>query len=294
VSFESLSLLVGLVTAGNTPQAVQPRQPTVLLVIDQGHLSRDSVPFMLDAVEAVLSAARGARTTAVIISGRRLVYPDATREGIEGSLSGTEGFYDHPQRFGMTEAEAREIARGNESVRDTVRQRGGGADVVVNARALIDEVQELGVATLDSLASILANGRLDDVDEDVEVVAFVTDRPVFFRPPDRKVIERLTTELRGTRRRMVVVQIDPARSVDFGGEPADGLRVLASLPNTTVVNLSSSGAGSTLSGLLQPSVPAPVRARVGRSPAVSELVDRASSRVVRFSEAASFEVARED
>ena len=51
---------------------------------------------MLDAIETVLTAARRAETRAVIVSGRRLVYPDATREALDGSLSGTEGFYDQP------------------------------------------------------------------------------------------------------------------------------------------------------------------------------------------------------
>jgi hypothetical protein len=287
VSFACLSLLLGLVAA-NTPQAVEPRRPALLLVVDQGHVSHESVPNVLDAIDAVLTAAGGAQARAVVVSGRRLVYPDATREALEGSLSGTEGFYDQPRRFGMSEAEAREIVRGNESVRDSVRRRGAGADVVMNARRFTEEVQELGETTLESLASLLANGRSD------EVVVFVSDRPVFFRPPDRKIMEGLTAQLRSAGRRLVLVQIDPPRSVDFGGQLADGLPLLSSLPNTTFLNLSSTGTGSTLSGILQPSAPAPETAVRGRGPAVSELVNRASSRVVRFSQAASFLVANED
>jgi hypothetical protein len=190
----------------------------------------------------------------------------------------------------MSEAEAQDVVRGNESVRDAVRRRGGGADVVVNARGLIEDVQELGEATFESLASLLANGRPDQN----EVVVFVSDRPVFFRPPDKKIVEALTTQLRGAGRRLVVVQINSPRAVDFDGQLSDGLRLLSSLPNTTFVNLSSPDSSSTLTGILQPAAAAPEAARRSSSAAVSELVDRASSRVVRFSEVASFLVANED
>jgi hypothetical protein len=287
VAFACLSLLLAI-AAANTPQAAEPRRPAVLLVIDQGHLARERVPDMLSAIESVLTASSGVAARAVVVSGRRLVYPDPTREALDGSLSGAEGFYDQPRRFGMTEAEARDIARGNESVRDGVRRRGGGADVVMNAQRLIEEVQELGATTLDSLAALLANGPAD------EVVVFLTDRPVFFRPPDRKIMDALTVQLRRRTRRLVIVQVDLLRSIGSGDQLIDGLRLLSSLPNTTLVNLASPGAGSTLSGLLQPSVSAPEAAPLSRSPVVSDVVDRASSRVVRFSEAASFLVANED
>jgi hypothetical protein len=287
VPFACLSLLLAIACA-NAPQAAEPRRPAVLLVIDQGHLARERVPDMLSAIESVLTASSGVVARAVVVSGRRLVYPDPTREALNGSLSGTEGFYDQPRRFGMTEAEARDIARGNESVRDRVRRRGGGADVVMNARRLIAEVQELGGTTLDSLAALLANGPPD------EIVLFLTDRPVFFRPPDKKILDALTLQLRGRTRRLVVVQIEPPRSIDSSDQLIDGLRLLSSLPNTTLVNLASAKAGSTLTGLLQPSPSAPEAAPESRSPVVRDLVERASSRVVRFSEAASFLVANED
>ena len=287
MAFSCLSLLLAM-AAANPLQAAESRRPALLLVVDQGHLSPESVADMLDAIKTVLTAARGAETRAVIVSGRRLVYPDATRVALDGSLSGTEGFYDQPRRFGMSEAEAREVVRGNESVRDGIRRRGGGADVVVNARALIEEIQELGEATLDSLASLLANGRQD------EVVVFVTDMPVFFQPPDKKTMDSLTAQLRGTKRKLVIVQINPPRRIDSGAQIIDGLRLLSSLPNTTLANLATPGTSSTLTGILQPPASAPEAAPVSRSPAVRELVDRASSRVVRFSEAASFLVASED
>jgi hypothetical protein len=289
VVFAFLSVL-SAVAAFSMPQTAGARRPTALLVIDQGHLARERVPDMLHALDSVLTASSGAAMRAVVVSGRRLVYPDPTREALEGSLSGTEGFYDQPRRFGMSEAEARDIMRGNESVRDGVRRRGAGADVVMNARALIEDVQELGAATLDSLALLLANGRQD------EVVVFLTDRPIFFRPPDRKSVEALTSQLRGTGRRLVVVQIDPPRSVESGGQLVDGLRLLSSLPNTTLVNLAAPGTAATLTGILQPSAsaPAPEAAPRSRRPGVNELVERASARVVRFSESAAFLVANED
>jgi hypothetical protein len=288
-----LSLLLAI-AAANAPQPAEARRPALLLVIDQGHLSRESVPEMLDAIETVLTATRGAETRAVIVSGRRLVYPDATREALEGSLSGTEGFYDQPRRFGMSDAEAREIVRGNESVRDAVRRRGGGADVVVNARVLIEEVQELGEATLASITSVLATGPRD------EVAVIVSDRPVFFRAPDEKIIERLGAQLRGPKR-LVIVPVQPSRSIDSGDQLLDGFRLLSSLPNTTVVSLSSPGATSELTRILEPPSTAksalppaadPSPGRTGST--VDQLVDRASSRVVRFSEGASFLVASED
>jgi hypothetical protein len=281
--------IVSLLLAALFIRSSQPTEAgrVVLLVVDQGHLERERVPEMLSAVESILGAANPADTKAAIVSGRQIVYPDATSEALSGSLAGAEGFYDLTRRLGMTEAEAREIVRGNESVRDSVRKRGGGDDVHVRARQLTEDVQALGEATLDSLSSLVAKSPAR------ATVVFVSDRPILFRSPDKKAMAPLREQLERAEKRLLLVQISPPRISRVSEPLVDALPLLSALPNAARVDLSVPGAGPSLGQALRPAAPPSAGPPADDALSRAFLVDRTTAHVARFAKEASFLIARE-
>jgi hypothetical protein len=138
----------------------------LLIVIDQGHVARARVPDVLRTVGDLLTAVEGTAATVAIVSGERVVYPDAETGAIAASLSGEAGFADELQRqYSMAESEASDIRRGNESTRDAVAQRlcaSGKAcdtDVRALARTVIEAARNRNAATLKSLKTIVEEHR---------------------------------------------------------------------------------------------------------------------------------------
>ena len=209
----------GLSVFTTTPASFALRQPdevrarTVLVVADKGHLSRSQAEDVGRALDRLVASVGEIATQpgrrrepadsegateprasikVFIVSGTERVPIGSKPGSVLAAITGPGGFQDDlDARFAVSLAEAREISRGNESLRDTVvrRQCGNaapascGCDVIARSRSLIEAYQQLAEDSMRSLTAIVS----DHCASDREQVVFAATDVSYTNLPKRQL-----------------------------------------------------------------------------------------------------------
>jgi hypothetical protein len=192
-----------------------------VVVIDQGSLMADDVETVARTVGTIVKAGAGAPPEVVVASGEATVRPSPTEEAVRESLKGSSAFLDAPGAP-MGAAEALEILRGNEAVRDALILRmcgapaapGCGGSVRAHAESLARTLQKRSEAFLRVVAELV---KADGEAGAPAALILITAGPATDRLPG-SAVRRLRDTARGTALRVALVH--PLRSDGPGRLPA--------------------------------------------------------------------------
>lgn len=287
---------LALLLAASTAQAQTADPPAVLLIVDRGHLDPADVMAAADGLRRLV--ALFPTSTVAAVSGSTVI--EATDAGdLAHALAGAGGFFDEIGRAQrLTPAEAWEIFRGNDSVRDGLaRERCAapsgdancGAALRPLSRQVLDDLQTLASNTIGAMARTMADRC--STGPGLRTIIFATPGLPQVSTP-RAQLTSLENNLDACRARLVIVRLE---STTVPWRAGDGLKDLVTATRSTVHELSGVlRAPEAFARLVTPGAPSVPSSPGPSTPAdVQRIVDLASRQVEVFIASNAVLIARE-